>query len=94
MAPLSKSPSIDHFIFSLITNLIEKYRPNCVANKYSIIFNVEVGVDKYTHYFDRYIYIYILRERKYFYLYVLLNCIKIVIQILLQFIFTVAFKMI
>lgn len=40
-------------------------------------FNVAIGDDKCTHYFDRYIYIFLLRDReKYFYLYVLLNCIR------------------
>lgn len=78
MAPLHKSISIDHDIFSLITTYNKKYRPNCVANKYSIIFNTDTGVNKCIQYFDRNIYILCIeRERKYFYLYVLLNYIRI-----------------
>lgn len=63
MAPLHKSISIDHDTFSLITTYIKKYRPNCVANKYSIIFNADTGVNKCTQYFDRNIYI-MYRERE------------------------------
>lgn len=80
MAPLHNSISIDHDTFSLITTYNKKYRPNCVANKYSIIFNDDTGVNRCTQYFDRNIYILCIErkiKRKYFYLYVLLNYTRI-----------------
>jgi hypothetical protein len=64
MTPLYKLISIDHDIFSLITIYNEKYRPNCVANKYSIIFNTDTGVVKCIQYFDKKIYILCIEKER------------------------------